>query len=338
MLVVKKILIALFSCSILFHTRVEAVALDTETITNDELKTEEIEQIQKNVGDYSDAKVKEEVMAANIKQSIPSSCHEIKSKNPSSGSGTYSLKVGHDYVSVYCEMDVLCNSAGGWTRIAYLNMENKSDSCPDSLKLRSKGTQRACGRKLPGEGACDSVFYSTKGVCYSEVCGRVYGYQYGSPDAYAVHGGNTGIQTRIDAAYIDGVSITHGTPRKHIWSLIGGLTEVASSGLNSVICPCASGNTQPKLPSFVGNDYYCESGNNLAKYKFDFWTTDPLWDGKNCRSDEANCCKRPGIPWFHKKLKLGGGVTKDDIEVRLCGDEGEGNEDTPIYFMEIYVK
>ena len=335
MVVIKIFLPALFLCSILFHTRVEAVALGTETITNNELKTEEIEQIQKIVGDYSDAKVKEEVMAANIKQSIPSSCFEIKRKNPFSGSGTYSLKVGNDYVIVYCNMGMLCNSNDGWTRIAYLNMGDKSQSCPNGLNLRSKGTQRACGRRSPGEGACDSVFYPSLGIRYSQVCGRVHGYQFGSPDAYAVHAGNTDIQTRIDAAYIDGVSITHGTPRKHIWSLLGGQREIANTESKLYICPCASGNTQPKLPSFVGNDYYCESGNNLANFKFDYWTTDPLWDGKNCRSNEANCCKRPGIPWFHKKLS---GVTSDDIEVRLCGDEAENTEDTPIYFMEIYVK
>ena len=335
MVVIKNFLPTLFLCSILFHTRVEAVALDVETITNNELKTEEIEQNQKNVGDYSDAKVKEEVMAANIKQSIPSSCLEIKRKNPFSGSGTYSLKVGNGYVIVYCNMGMLCNSNDGWTRIAYLNMGDKSQSCPNGLKLRSKGTQRACGRRSPGEGACDSVFYPSLGIRYSQVCGRVYGYQFGSPDAYALHAGNTDIQTRIDAAYIDGVSITHGTPRKHIWSLLGGQREIANTESKLYVCPCASGNTQPKLPSFVGNDYYCESGNNLAKYKYDFWTTDPLWDGKNCRSNEANCCKRSGIPWFHKKLS---GVTSDDIEVRLCGDEAENTEDTPIYFMEIYVK
>ena len=320
--------LALLVIFILFHTRVEAVAVDTET--NDNLKAKEIQphySITK-----SDAKVKE-VVAANIKQSIPSSCHEIKRKTPSSGSGTYSLKVGHDYVSVYCMMDLLCDSNDGWTRIAYLNMGDKSQSCPNGLKLRSKGTQRACGRRSPGGGACDSVVYPSLGIRYSQVCGRVYGYQFGSPDAYDV--GNTDIRTRIDAAYIDGVSITHGIPRKHIWSLLGGQREIANTESKLYICPCASGNTQPKLPSFVGNDYYCESGNNLANFKFDYWTTDPLWDGKNCRSNEANCCKRPGIPWFHKKLS---GVTNDDIEVRLCGDESENTEDTPIYFMEIYVK
>ena len=27
----------------------------------------------------------------------------------------------------------------------------------------------------------------------------------------------------------------------------------------------------------------------------------------------------------------------DDIEVRICGDEGIGNEDTPVELIEIYI-
>ena len=59
---------------------------------------------------------------------------------------------------------------------------------------------------------------------------------------------------------MDGVSITHGgEPRQHIWSY------AASHSENSVKyslgnCPCSfqQGSTPP---SFVGNNYYCESGN-----------------------------------------------------------------------------
>ena len=336
-------MLVLFLPAVLFHTRAEAVALDTETITNDESKTEEIEiaQPDETIGALSedDMARKESLSIPQVKLPMPptpfASCHDLKKMHPAAISGEYRFKIGHEYVNIYCNMDLLCDSNEGWTRIAYLNMGDKSQSCPNGLNLRSKETQRACGRRSPGEGACDSVFYPSLGIRYSQVCGRVHGYQFGSPDAYAVHAGNTDIQTRIDAAYIDGVSITHGTPRKHIWSLLGGQREIANTESKLYICPCASGNTQPKLPSFIGNDYYCESGNNIAKYKYDFWTTDPLWDGQNCRSNEANCCKRPGIPWFHKKLS---GVTSDDIEVRLCGDEVENSEDTPICFMEIYIK
>ena len=56
--------------------------------------------------------------------------------------------------------------------------------------------------------------------------------------------------------YVDSVSITHGSnPRKHIWTYICGQFE---QGTNHQNCPCNSG-SEATLPSYVGNDYYCES-------------------------------------------------------------------------------
>ena len=52
------------------------------------------------------------------------------------------------------------------------------------------------------------------------------GYQFGSPGAFEhlyEHPGTT-----IDEAYIDGVSITYGTPRTHIWSYTAGASESGS--------------------------------------------------------------------------------------------------------------
>ena len=48
---------------------------------------------------------------------------------------------------------------------------------------------------------------------YSRVCGRVIGYQFGSTDAFRSR------LTNIDqVAYVDGISITHGSPCNHIWT------------------------------------------------------------------------------------------------------------------------
>ena len=50
---------------------------------------------------------------------------------------------------------------------------------------------------------------------------------------------------------MDGVSITHGSPRHHIWSYVGSVNEVTT---NHNACPCDySGATQPQ--SFVDNNY-----------------------------------------------------------------------------------
>ena len=63
---------------------------------------------------------------------------------------------------------------------------------------------------------------------------------------------------------------------------------------------------------------------------------DPLWDGKKCGSLEAPCCTAPGLPWFHRDY--GTNTTTDYIELRVCGDQGSNNEDSPVSFYEIYVK
>ena len=103
-------------------------------------------------------------------------------------------------------------------------------------------------------------------------------------------------------------------------------------------CPCADRATALSLvPSFVGNDYFCESGDPGPSPARIFQSNDPLWDGQGCGA--ATCCELsypPGVtpPWFCKQLPQ---ATTDDIEVRLCGDESAGNEDTPVELIELYV-
>ena len=77
----------------------------------------------------------------------------------------------------------------------------------------------------------------------------------------------------INKAYLDGVSITRGSPRKHIWSFASGLTEQQT---DQYVCPCNVGATSlSHTPSFVGNDYYCESGCTW-ELKPRYETEDPL--------------------------------------------------------------
>ena len=115
------------------------------------------------------------------------------------------------------------------------------------------------------------------GIEYFQVCGKVIGYQYYSPD-----GTNN---NNINGYYIDGISLTHGSPRKHIWSFMSGQFE----NHHSSICPCGTVG-QESAPSFVGTDYYCESGILYSNYQPKLYTNDPLWDGQGCGSNEKPCC------------------------------------------------
>ena len=223
------------------------------------------------------------------------------------------------------EEQELCGSRGGWTRLAYLNMSNATQNCPSGFRLYQSGGVRACGRSGLGS-SCVSVQFPSNGISYSQICGRVVGYQYRSTDAIDDY------HNDINSWYVDGVSITRGSPRQHVWTLMAGFSEL---NVHSWSCPCNTGSTVSVVP-FIGNTYFCESGNNASGTSSILYTSDSLWDGKNCGSDEAPCCSAPGLPWFHRDY--GTNTTTDYIELRVCGDQGTVNEDSPVSFYEIYVK
>ena len=171
------------------------------------------------------------------------------------------------------------------------------------------------------------------------MCGRVVGYQYRAPNAVEPYH-HLNSHNDINSYYVDGVSITRGSPRQHVWTLMAGLNEASyyRNGDGRYNCPCSIGSTQNStLQSFIGNDYYCESGNPSTDgtYQHILYTSDPLWDGKGCGSLEGNCCTAPGLPWFHKVLNT---TTTDYLELRVCADEHTIDDDTPVSFYELYVK
>ena len=267
---------------------------------------------------------------------LPISCQDIKKKQPNSPSGYYNL----NNKLIYCHMGELCNNTGGWTRLGHLDMSDSTVNCPAEFQLFEEGGVRACGRPNHGIAGCMSVKLPSNGISYSQVCGRVIGYQYASLDIDAVdltYRNSSMTHNDIDAYYVNGISITRGFPRKHIWTLMAGTRDSSSSSGN---CPCntPSGSTQ-YVQSFIGSDYFCESGNPSNTTNFDLYTDNPLWDGKGCGSQEENCCSASGLPWFHKTTNS----TTDYIELRNCCDGDSVNNDTShedvgISFYEIYVK
>ena len=257
-------------------------------------------------------------------QCVPTSCSDV-ARNGGATSGYYDITLTNgSTASVYCNMEG-CDGEGGWTRVAYLNMSDPSQQCPTELRLYNEGGVRACGRQITSSGSCDSVTFSTNGVSYSQVCGRVIGYQYATTDLLR-------IDQSIDDTYVDGISITQGSPRQHIWTLMNGWTEF-NNGFATWYCPCNTGSTL-SIQSFIGDDYFCESGTPSIP-NAQLYSNDPLWDGEGCGGNEGPCCNAPGIPWFHKVLNS---PTTDDIELRVCANQGTTDEDTPVGMYEIYIK
>jgi len=159
-----------------------------------------------------------------------------------------------------------------------------------------------------------------------KVCGRIIGYQVESPEAFQSAQGSS-----IENNYVDGVSVTHGSPRQHIWTFAGGLRQDARCNLCA--CPCDQGSVSAILvPPFVGQNYFCESGVTSFNGSIIMYTDNPLWDRQGC-GPTSTCCSFHSPPWFNVQLPS---PTTDDIQVRVCS--GSSNEVTPIEFIEIYVK
>ena len=264
------------------------------------------------------------------------SCTELAQRKPDIPSGNYwILNSTPSPVQVFCEMgDVFLaslNVTGGWVRVADLNMTDPNQQCPENLQLSYTDQPiQLCGRRTDSS-SCDSITFTPNGIQYQKVCGRVRGYQFGSPDGFNVF--NCPAPCTIDDPYVDGVSVTHGSPRMHIWTYAAGyIEESPSHGLTST-CPCTGHGRSP--PNFVGSDYYCESGLDRPQLPFMFYPNDVLWDGQGCDGLERTCCDPPNLPWFCRELPQ---PTTDDLEVRICGDQVLADEDTPIDLVQLYIQ
>ncbi len=175
-------------------------------------------------------------------------------------------------------------------------------------------------------------------VNYSRVCGRVIGYQYRLPAAFTNVQGTNSNHDNIDSPYyVYGVSLTHGqNPRKHIWTFAGAPDEYTNNPAWK--CPCINTNISPppRIPSFVGSDYFCDTALTTYSTSRTLYTSDPLWDDEGCGPNNA-CCSDPEAsvhpPWFIKDLPS---HTSEDVEMRLCSPSSSGS--TPIKRVELYVQ
>jgi dynein heavy chain len=184
---------------------------------------------------------------------------------------------------------------------------------------------------MPTEvGSSVSATFTSGGRSYSHVCGRILAYQINSHDGWlaSIVGSNPG----LEGAYMDGVSLTHGSPgsRQHIWSFVVAHSESATT---VAICSCTNTNLNWPfmIPSFVGNNYFCDTGNANPSPSLN--ADDPLWDGEGC-GPTSTCCEFNNPPWFCTTLPQ---PTTDDIEVRVIHDHASTDEDTIINLIDINI-
>ena len=255
-----------------------------------------------------------------------SSCNEIYQSNPTSR-GTiaqYWIKTNKGLFNKTCNMKLKCGGVeGGWMQVADVDM-NQDKKCPGTWHTITSPKRLCLG--LVASAGCASTHFYMKGISYEHICGQARGYQKGTPDAFQPD------SQSIDGIYVDGISISLGSPRKHVWTYAAGPSD-SFNGNGKYTCPCAK-YPGPSPPAFVGNDYYCESGSVGRADDDTYYLSDPLWDGSGCTSDNG-CCAQIGMPWFYRKLPVS---VADDFEVRICKDLSDPREEIGVEKLELYVK
>ena len=214
------------------------------------------------------------------------SCEDIYYYNPETRTKSGYYRVNNQWM--YCNMAMAAIAVainfiptcagvgGGWRRIANIDIK-AGDDCPSGW-TKAGDFVTFCRKSFDGPG-CSSTTFTTNGITYQKVCGKARGYQKGHPN-----GGSAFNSVKIDDHYVNGLSITYGSPRQHIWTYANGDFDN-----RQIRCPCDK--TGGTTPSFVGNNYYCESGRGGTDDHDAYHFSDPLWDGSGCIY--SNCCSVP---------------------------------------------
>jgi len=224
-------------------------------------------------------------------------------------------------------MELECGGdKGGWMRVANFSTSS-GDGCPTGWTKITTPIE-AC--RSPNDAAvCYSTTFSVSGASYHKICGMARGFQKDTPDAFQLFADSQ--RKGISTPYVDGLSITIGDPRQHIWTYAVGITNDGEHGLSP--CPCAA--FPGRDPAFfIGDNYYCDSGSPGTQQNGVF-TDNPLWDGEGCVGANNNCCTSPGMPWFFRKFPF---RQQDDIEARICHDQDFADEALLVDQIQLYVQ
>ena len=311
------------------HCSPVSVECSCNTVEATEQLKEELKEVHKEIASlaaaiYQRDEIIQESLCINrtgdIRMCAGNSCRAILEERPDRPSGYYWLKACETCESfqAFCDFSLNLEGSRGWMRVADLDMTDPTQQCPRQFRLVTS-PRRVCGKASDGFG-CDATYYETHNLQYSKVAGRATGYQSNTADGFH-RGGRCPSCNFINKPYVDGISITHGYPRDHIWTYASGHHPYIG------VCPCSIDASQSQ-PSFVGSDYYCETGAP---------TTGRLWDGEGCTGRQSPCCQRvrERSGWFIKELNAS---STSDIEVRLCTNESRANEDIWVERFELYVQ
>ncbi len=238
-------------------------------------------------------------------------CADILTLSLSLITGTYNIRSPDGSIEpTNCVFS--CNGmTGNWRRIAYLNAQDmRNFACPQWLQRRTDSLSCRHNKTIDG---CTSVFYPTNNYSYTHICGRIRGSLSGSPDGFQYFGGKRRVGVTLEQNYVDGVSLTYGNPRNHIWTLTASVNFRQDTD-KCVVC-------QRQKPDYVSSHYSCEL---VDSCQHSICYVNSLWDGDQC----------VGNGTFYRQLSQ---PTREDIEMRVCRAQSRYDEDILITFVEIFV-
>ena len=226
----------------------------------------------------------------------------------------------------------------GWRRVVHLDMTDSQMECPNEWpEITTSTTIRSCGRLSTAGGNCDSIMYAITGKPYSQVCGRIRGYQVGLPSAFSPFINNNLLG--LGDAFVEGIVLSQvaTSTENHIWTFAAGAEQQVDNTLLNY-CPCLVGeqtfvnDNGGMIPGFLNGNYFCESVLTVSP-PFDIEDSDPLWDGLNC-ADDSECCICPR-PHFTQVFTA---ATNFPIKVSLCFAQDATSANIGIEQMEIFVR
>ncbi len=274
------------------------------------------------------------------------SCRYLKYQYPTMPSGFYWLLLDPTTPPVrrFCDMWLICgNVIGGWMRVGHLDTNDVTFTCPTGQKPRENTlseydpsvpsdcfleTFRTCVIDSDQDNSCSTTSYSIE-LSYDKVCGRVIGYQYGNLTGFHDLSSNSSyVDPFTNQFYVDGISITHGNPRQHIW------TFAAASNENK--CPCGHSNaSRVSPPPFVGDNYFCDSAVESGPPQARIYPGDPLWDGVGCNQTPNGCCLFSRHSYFYREIA---NKTSDYITVTMCREHNSSQADLGIQILDLLVQ
>ncbi|MBA3453244.1 MAG: hypothetical protein H0T42_09150 [Deltaproteobacteria bacterium] len=217
-----------------------------------------------------------------------------------------------------CDMTT---DGGGWTNA--LDFDGVRDPCPAPWEAdpTSFGLCIVPGTVLGVAG----VVIPSPLASYREAMATATGFQRGSTDAFEPP------LATLDNAYVDGLSITSGSPRQHVATFAAGHGAIDAcptpTGCN---CPCDGG--EP-APAFVpSGSFRCEPGSLVTLTPGMLSRPDPLFDGAEvtaaCAAEARSEPIRTTLP----------APTSANLEARLMRDEPAQGEGIALYRCAVWVR